>query len=99
MPVMGFKKKKRVGRRKPLKGRSWNAPDFSWMRDPELPECSNTITYTPPKKTLIDSSLQEKKSVRMEMERHMGSTAPLYNKGGYQYVTKGDDASAIGRKK
>lgn len=99
MAVLGSLKRKRATRRKPLKGRSWNAPDFSWMRDPELPECSNTITYTPPQKSLIDASLQEAKPVRREMERHMGSTAPLYNKGGYQYVTKGDDATALGRKK
>ena len=46
MAVLGSLKKKRATRRKPLRGRSWNAPDFSWMRDPELPECSNTIVYT-----------------------------------------------------
>lgn len=83
-----------------MKGRAFNMPDYSWMREtPELPECSNTIVYTPASKSMVDQTHEEKKSVRVEMERHMSSTAPLYNKGGYQYVTKGDDASAIGRKK
>jgi hypothetical protein len=99
MPVLGYLKKKRAPRRKPLRGRSWNAPDFSWMRDPELPECSNTIVYTENRKSFIDSLRNESHDVLVAAKLNMNSTAPICNKGAYQFVTKGDDASALGRKK
>lgn len=98
MPVMGHLKKKRAPRRKPLRGRSYNLPDFSWMRDPELPECSNTIVYTPPTKSFIDSLRDESTSVLVAAKLNMNSTAPLFSKGGYQFVSKNDDPKAIGRK-
>lgn len=99
MPVMGHLKKKRATRRKPLKGRSYNLPDFSWMRDPELPECSNTIVYTPPTKSFIDSLRNESIITLVAAKLNMNSTAPICNKGAYQFVTKGDDATSLGRKK
>jgi hypothetical protein len=99
MPVLGYLKKKRAPRRKPLRGRSWNAPDFSWMRDPELPECSNTIVYTENRKSFIDALRDESKEVLIAAKLNMNSTAPICNKGAYQFVTKGDDATALGRKK
>lgn len=99
MSVLGSLKKKRAPRRKPLRGRSWNAPDFSWMRDPELPECSNTIVYTESRKSFIDSLRDESKEVLVAAKLNMNSTAPICNKGAYTFVTKGDDATALGRKK
>ncbi len=99
MAVLGSFKKKRATQRKPLRGRSWNAPDFSWMRDPELPECSNTIVYTENRKSFIDSLRDESKEVLIAAKLNMNSTAPICNKGAYQFVTKGDDATALGRKK
>lgn len=98
MAVLGSLKRKRPGRRKPLKGRSWNAPDFSWMRDPELPPCSNTIVYTESRKSFIDSLRDESKEVLVAAKLNMNSTAPLFSKGGYQFVSKNDDPKAIGRK-
>lgn len=98
MAVLGSLKKKRAGRRKPLKGRSWNAPDYSWMRAPEIPECSNNIVYTP-SRSFIDSVRYESARTRAEMELNMRSTAPICNKGGYAFVTKGDDATNFGNKK
>lgn len=100
MPVLGRFKRKPRGRRKPLQGRSWNAPDYSWMREtPDLPECGNNMVYTPPTKSLIDSLREEATSVVVAAKLNMNSTAPICNKGAYQFVTKGDDATALGRKK
>ena len=99
MAVLGSLKRKRAGRRKPLKGRSWNAPDFTWMRTPDLPECGNNMVYTPPTKSFIDSLRDEATSVVVAAKLNMNSTAPICNKGAYQFVTKGDDATALGRKK
>lgn len=98
MAVLGSLKRKRAGRRKPLKGRSWNAPDFTWMRTPDLPECGNNMVYTPPTKSFIDSLHNERKEVKVAAQINMSSTAPLFSKGGYQFVSKNDDPKAIGRK-
>ena len=99
MAVLGSLKKKRATRRKPLRGRSWNAPDFSWMRDPELPECSNTIVYTENRKSFIDSLRNDSHDVLVAAKLNMNSTAPICNKGAYTFVTKNDDATNFGNKK
>ena len=86
-------------RRKPLKGRAWNLPDFSWMRTPELPECGNNMSYTPATKSLVEQLRDENKIVAAEMKRNMESAAPICNKGAYQFISKGDDLNGLGRKK
>lgn len=99
MSVLGSLKKKRAPRRKPLRGRSYNLPDFSWMREtPDLPECSNNMVYTP-NRNFFDQTRRETKRVKAEMELNMKSVAPICNKGAYQFVTRKDDANALGRKK
>jgi hypothetical protein len=99
MAVLGSLRKKPRTRRKPLRGRSWNAPDFSWMREtPDLPECSNNMVYTPAR-NFFDQTRNESKQVKAEMTLNMTSVAPICNKGAYQFVTKKDDANALGRKK
>ena len=38
------------------------------------------------------------KMAQREMERKRKRTAPLYNKGGYQYITDGDSLKSLNRK-
>lgn len=42
---------------------------------------------------------KESDEVREEILRKASRTAPLYNKGGYQYITDGTDLSDVGKKK
>lgn len=42
---------------------------------------------------------KETEKVREEILRKASRTAPLYNKGGYQYITDGTDLSDVGKKK
>lgn len=98
MAVLGSLKKKRAPRRKPLRGRSYNLPDFSWMRDPELPECSNNMSYTPTK-TFFDQTRNESKRTQQEIDRKLKSSAPVTNKGAYMYIGASTDLTAVGRKK
>ena len=98
MAVLGSLKKKRAPRRKTLRGRSYNLPDFSWMRDPELPECSNNMVYTP-NKNFFDQTRNESKRVQQEIDHKLKSSAPVCNKGAYMYIGASTDLTAVGRKK
>jgi hypothetical protein len=91
--------KKKVTRRKPLKGKAYNLPDFSWMREPDLPPTSDVIVYTQERKNIVDVVPTEPKHIQMEMVRKMNSIAPICNKGAYQYIGASDDMTALGRKK
>ena len=42
---------------------------------------------------------KESEEVREEILRKASRTAPLYNKGGYQYISDGTDLSDVGKKK
>ena len=97
MPVNA--KKPRATRRKPLRGKAYNLPDFSWMREPDLPPTSDVIVYTQQRKNIVDVVPTEAKHVQMEMLHKMSSIAPICNKGAYQYIGASDDMTAIGRKK
>lgn len=50
------------------------------------------------KKTIIDQARNESKEVKEEILRKATRTAPLFNKGGYQYISDGDDIKTLGRK-
>lgn len=90
----------RAVRRKPLRGRSWNAPE-RFVPDAALPSTSDitTVTHVQEKETLLKAILSESKHVRAEIERKLKSSAPVCNKGAYMYIGASDDLTAIGRKK
>lgn len=83
--------------RKRLRGRKWNLPE-PFVVDKNLSPTSDRVDYVPEKKRLVDEILNEDKHVRKEVERKMNSSAPLYNKGAYQYIGASDDLTKIGRK-
>lgn len=55
-----------------------------------------------PRKDISDylwkKGMEESKETIMEIERKSKSVAPLYSKGGYQYITPGSDPTTIGKK-
>jgi hypothetical protein len=85
-------------KRKPLRGKSWNAPE-RYVPNPGVPELSNKVDYVQEKETLLKAMLSESKLVRAEIERKLQSSAPICNKGAYMYIGASDDLTAIGRKK
>ncbi|NDD82980.1 hypothetical protein EBZ38_01675 [bacterium] len=99
MPVNGGYKRPRATRRKPLRGKSYNLPDFSWMRTPDLPATSDIVVYTASRPSIVDTVAEESKVVQQEMRFKMNSIAPICNKGAYQYIGASDDTTALGRKK
>lgn len=91
---------KRAPRRKPLKGSSRNLPDFSDYRKPNLPPCGNGFGNGLTTNNSIMANLhKEKEETVAEIERKATRTAPLWNKGGYQYIGDSVDLDSIGRKK
>jgi len=52
------------------------------------------------KRIVYDGKMEERERLAQEeIERKKLRTAPLYNKGGYQYITDETDLSDLGRKK
>lgn len=66
-----------------------NVPSFSGDSSVTV---TQTVSYT-------GEMAEREKAAQKEIERKKRRTAPLYNKGGYQYVTDETDLSDLGRKK
>ena len=93
-------KRKVVARRKPLRGNSWNLPDMSTVRKPNLPPLSNGFgNGLTTDNSILTHMHKESAEVQAEIERKRTRTAPLYSKGGYQYIGDSDYITSIGRKK
>lgn len=91
--------KAKTTRRKPLRGSSYNMPDWSGYRKPDLPSCSNNLSGSTAPTGMLSKIHEEPPEVRAEIERKCTRTAPLYSKGAYQYIGESDDLTSIGRKK
>jgi len=64
-----------------------------------IPSFSSPPT-APKARTVYDGEMEERERLAQEeVERKKLRTAPLYNKGGYQYITDDTDLSDLGRKK
>ena len=50
-------------------------------------------------RSIMSNLHKESEEVREEIMRKASRTAPLYNKGGYQYITDGTDLHDVGKKK
>jgi len=74
-------------------------PDFSWMREPDLPPTSDSVVYTASRPSIVDIVPDEPRLVQQEMLHKMSCIAPICNKGAYQYIGASDDPTALGRKK
>lgn len=92
--------KRKVTRRKPLKGSVNNLPDWSQYRSPTLPPCSNGFGNSDTSsKSMFAALHKEPEHVRVEITRKSKQVAPVCNKGAYMYIGEFDDVTAIGRKK
>lgn len=91
---------KKVTRRKPLRGSAYNLPDLSTIRKPNLPPLGNGFgNGLTSDNSMLTHMHKESQEVQDEIERKRTRTAPLYNKGAYQYIGDGDDLTKIIGKK
>jgi hypothetical protein len=91
---------KKVTRRKPLTGRSYNMPDLSTVRKPNLPPLGNGFgNGLTTDNSILTHMHKESAEVQAEIERKRTRTAPLFNKGAYQYIGDSDDLTTIVGKK
>lgn len=70
----------------------------SYKVDSELPELSNKIGNGFKSASVIDNLANEKVDVQAQILSKAARVSPIYNKGGYQYVTPGEDVKTIGSK-
>lgn len=92
-------KRKRVPRRKPLRGSVRNLPDWAQYRNPQIPPTSDVVDgEASARRNIFVDTRHESKAVRDAISAKAKRVAPLYNKGALQYVNDGDDKSALERK-
>lgn len=68
----------------------------SYKTDRDLPALSNTIGNGFKSASVIDNLSKEKVDVQAQILSKAARVSPIYNKGGYQYVTPGEDVKTIG---
>lgn len=66
------------------------------QHDRSLRETCNGNTNN---RSIMSNLHKETEEVREEIMRKASRTAPLYSKGGYQYIVDGTDLSDVGKKK
>lgn len=70
----------------------------SYKSEQKLPKLSNKIGNGFKTSNVIDNLANEKVDVQAQILSKAARVSPIYNKGGYQYVTPGEDVKTIGSK-
>ena len=91
--------KRKVTRRKAIRGSTRNLPDWGDYRKPDLPPCGNGFGNSDTSsKSMFAVLHKEPEHVRTEIERKSKQVAPLCNKGAYMYIGQFEDVTTLGRK-